>query len=149
LGGQLAGEFLGRIHAPEAIRGRVIPLVVNHLFHVQELSDRAIRRLALRLEPENIESLSLVMSADSMGRPPRPATVPGAVTELLSRARELNVRQSAPRPVLLGRHLIELGMPPGPAFGILLHRAYEAQLEGAFFSLPEALEWLERNRNDS
>jgi tRNA nucleotidyltransferase (CCA-adding enzyme) len=142
LGGQLAGSFLERIHAPAAVRDRVVPLVINHIVHYQTISDRALRRLAKRLEPESIEGLCLVMTADSMGRPPRPAEAPESVKRLLARARELAVEEKPPAPVLMGRHLAELGLAPGKDFSVILGRAYEAQLEGVFFDLPHALEWL-------
>src|SRR5208283_803939 len=103
------------------------------LFHFQSTTDRAVRRLARRLEPENIQGLCLIMTADSMGRPPRPAVEPEFVRQLLARAHELQVLQKPPEPILMGRHLIELGLEPGKMFGTILHKAYEAQLEGAFF----------------
>jgi tRNA nucleotidyltransferase (CCA-adding enzyme) len=142
LGGELARVFLERIHAPPAIQARVVPLVVNHIIHFQEMTDRAMRRLAKRLEPESIQGLCLVITADSMGRPPRPAAEPEGVQRLLARARELQVQERPPAPILMGRHLAELGMEPGKDFGVILHRAYEAQLEGAFFDLAQALKWL-------
>jgi tRNA nucleotidyltransferase (CCA-adding enzyme) len=120
----------------------VLPLVRNHLFHFQTMTDRAVRRLARRLEPETIEGLCLVMTADSMGRPPRPAVEPEFVRQLLACAHELQVRQKPPEPILMGRHLIELGLEPGKLFGAILHKAYEAQLEGAFNDLPQAWQWL-------
>jgi tRNA nucleotidyltransferase (CCA-adding enzyme) len=134
-------NFLERIDAPQAIGQRVIPLVQNHLFHLETISDRAVRRLARRLAPENIEGLGLVMTADSMGRPPRPAEVPENVKTLLARAHELEVQQKPSPPILLGRHLLEMGMTPGPRMGAVLHKAYEAQLEGVFGDLEGALQW--------
>jgi tRNA nucleotidyltransferase (CCA-adding enzyme) len=133
--------FLERIRAPLAIAERVLPLVQNHLFHLETISDRAVRRLARRLAPESIESLCLVMTADSMGRPPRPAEVPENVKTLLARAYELEVRQKPPPPILLGRHLLPLGVPAGPQLGSILDKAYEAQLEGVFADLEGALRW--------
>jgi tRNA nucleotidyltransferase (CCA-adding enzyme) len=142
LGGELARTFLERIHAPPAIQARVVPLVVNHIIHFPAMTDRAMRRLAKRLEPESIQGLCLVITADSMGRPPRPAAEPESVQRLLARAQELQVREKPPEPILMGRHLLELGLPPGKDFGVILDRAYEAQLEGVFFDLTRALEWL-------
>ena len=112
-GGDLAATFLERMRAPQAIQARVLPLVRNHLFHFQSMTDRAVRRLARRLEPENIQGLCLVMTADSMGRPPLPAVEPEFVRQLLARSHELQVRQKPPEPILMGRHLIELGLEPG------------------------------------
>ena len=147
LGGKLAQTFLERIHAPPAIQARVVPLVVNHIIHFQTLTDRALRRLAKRLEPENIRGLCLVITADSMGRPPRPAEEPENARRLLARAEELRVREKPPEPIVMGRHLVELGLRPGKDFGVILERAYEAQLEGVFFDLTHAWEWL-RDQGD-
>jgi tRNA nucleotidyltransferase (CCA-adding enzyme) len=141
-GTELAKIFLERLRAPGGVGERVARLVGNHLFHVGILTDRRIRRLARRLEPESIEGLCLVMTADSMGRPPRPAIEPENVKALLARARELNVRSKAPEPILMGRHLIEAGLPPGKSFGAILRQAYDAQLEGAFSDLRGAFAWL-------
>lgn len=149
LGGEIAATFLARLATPLAIQERVLPLVKNHLFHFQSMTDRAVRRLAKRLEPENIQGLCLIMTADSMGRPPLPAVEPEFVRLLLARAHELEVRQKPPEPILMGRHLIELGLAPGQLFGVVLHKAYEAQLEGAFFNLTEAWQWLSREEGSN
>jgi tRNA nucleotidyltransferase (CCA-adding enzyme) len=147
LGGELAQKFLERIHAPPAIQERVVPLVVNHIIHFQTLTDRALRRLAKRLEPENIQGLCLVITADSMGRPPLAPLEPENVRLLLARARELAIQEKPPVPILMGRHLLELGLAPGQDFGVILHRAYEAQLEGFFFDLTHALAWLRQQED--
>jgi len=141
-GGPVADQFLNRINAPLAIRQRVLALVTNHLAHLQTISDRSVRRLSKRLEPENIQGLTIVITADQFARPPRPRVVSDAVLALQARAAQLQVQASAPKPILLGRHLIELGLPPGKQFGVMLHAAYDAQLEGKFFDLPQALRWL-------
>ena len=141
-GGPIAEGFLRRIGAPNVFLERVIPLVTNHLAHLQEQTDRSVRRLAKRLEPETILGLTLVMTADHMGRPPKPAVVPPGVITLREKAAELHVQQSAPKKILLGRHLLELGMKPSAAMGRIVDWAYDAQLEGKFLDLEEALEWL-------
>jgi hypothetical protein len=38
--------------------------------------------------------------------------------------------------------LLELGMPPSKEMGKILHAAFDAQLEGLFFDVPQALRWL-------
>jgi tRNA nucleotidyltransferase (CCA-adding enzyme) len=142
LGGDLAKTFLERIDAPVAVQERIIPLVVNHLVHFQTITDRTVRRLARRLAPESIANLCLIITADSMGRPPSPAVEPESARQLLAKAHELSVQAKPPAPILLGRHLLELGMAPGKDIGIITRQAYEAQLEGAFFDLTQALRWL-------
>lgn len=147
-GGPLAEKFLERIHAPGAVRRRVLPLVTNHLAHIQPVTDRCVRRLARRLEPENISGLAVVMTADHSGRPPKPRAVPPGVEALRARAAELQVQASAPKPILLGRHLIEQGLKPGPQLGEIIDAAYEAQLEGAFGDLEGALHWWKSRKAD-
>lgn len=142
LGGPLAEAFLTRINTPNALKERVVPLVTNHLAHLQAINDRSVRRLANRLQPATIEELCLVMIADQYGRPPKPREVHAGVQALRVKAEELRLREAAPKPILLGRHLIERGLPPGKCFGELLKAAFEAQLEGAFTNLDGALQWL-------
>ncbi len=142
-GADLAETFLDRIRAPMAIRDRVIPLVRNHLFHLGEITDRAIRRLAKRLEPENIHGLCVVMTADSMGRPPRPAVEPENVKLLLRRAHELELKQQALQSGSASVGILsKLGLQPGEQFGHILEKAFDAQLEGTFGDLNGALRWL-------
>jgi len=143
-GGPVTESFLARLNAPLAIRQRVVPLVVNHLAHLQTPTDRSVRRLARRLAPETIEALCLVMTADAFGRPPKPQVAPAGVTALLQLAGELKLRDAAPRPILQGRHLIQLGMKPGKDMGRLLDAAFEAQLDGLFSDSQGALSWVSR-----
>ena len=140
-GGPLAESFLTRINAPHAIRARVVPLVTNHLAHLQASTDRAVRRLARRLVPETIDGLSLIITADAFGRPPKPREAPPSLCALQAKAAELQLQTSAPQPLLLGRHLIELGLKPGPEFKAVLDAAFEAQLEGQFHDLDGARAW--------
>ena len=149
VGVKLAESLLERIHATRSVVERVLPLVRSHMAHLQEVTDRSVRRLARRLEPENIQGLCLIMTADAMGRPPRPREVPRMVRALEAKAAELQVEERAPHPILMGRHLLELGFRPGPKLGDLLRAAYEAQLEGKFFDLPEAFRWLVAEARES
>jgi tRNA nucleotidyltransferase (CCA-adding enzyme) len=145
--GELADAFLERINAPNIIRERVRPLVTNHMAHFQTVSDRAVRRLAKRLEPENIRGLVTLMTADSFGRPPLPREVPESVRMISAKAEELSVREEPPEPILLGRHLLEYGFHPGKELGQLLNAAYEAQLAGEFNDLSSGLRWLSEAPN--
>jgi tRNA nucleotidyltransferase (CCA-adding enzyme) len=141
-GADLAEAFLNRINAPRAVRERIVPLVKNHMAHFQSVSDRAVRRLAKRLEPENIRGLLTLMTADSYGRPPLPREVPPSVKAIAQKADELSVREEPPEPILLGRHLLQYGFQPGKDLGRILHLAYDAQLTGEFSDLEGALRFL-------
>jgi tRNA nucleotidyltransferase (CCA-adding enzyme) len=141
-GGEVTELFLARLGTPQSIRERVVPLVRNHLAHLQTLSDRWVRRLAKRLEPATIAELLVVITADQFGRPPRPQIVSDNALALAARAVQLQLQSRAPAPILMGRHLTRLGMTPGRAFKVILDAAYEAQLEGKFFDLAGASLWL-------
>jgi tRNA nucleotidyltransferase (CCA-adding enzyme) len=47
----------------------------------------------------------------------------------IERARSLGVEHEAPAPLVLGRHLLEVGVEPGPQMGDLLRKVYELQLD--------------------
>jgi tRNA nucleotidyltransferase (CCA-adding enzyme) len=49
------------------------------------------------------------------------------------------VQHAAPDPIVKGRHLIELGVRPGPAMGEILRAIYEKQLDGAIATLDQGL----------
>ena len=57
---------------------------------------------------------------------------------LADTAERLEIKDSAPRPLLLGRDLIAMGMKPGVEFGKILKRVYEAQLDGKVTTKEEA-----------
>ncbi|HTI72254.1 MAG TPA: HD domain-containing protein [Candidatus Limnocylindria bacterium] len=143
-GVDLARQFLGRLDLMEAVSARVYPLIANHMVASADPTPRALRRLANRLQPSTIENLAAVMTADASGRPPLPRRVPEYVGILLGQAKVMDLAGQPPRPILLGRHLIAKGCPPGPSMGEILRQAFEAQLDGEFDDLPGALAWLER-----
>jgi tRNA nucleotidyltransferase (CCA-adding enzyme) len=135
-GGPLAETFLARLGAPHELIGFVRPLVVHHLAHHHgrtEFTDPSVRRLARRLAPATIDDLCLVMLADHGGRPPlhSPETLV-RIAELRARARALALEATAPKSLILGRHLVALGLKPGPRFKRILEACFEAQLDGAF-----------------
>jgi tRNA nucleotidyltransferase (CCA-adding enzyme) len=86
------------------------------------------------------------MRADHDGRPPlhSPETL-ARIEELGTRAATLALERQAPRPILLGRHLIACGLKPGPEFKKLLETAFEAQLDGAFADEEQAVGWLKNH----
>jgi tRNA nucleotidyltransferase (CCA-adding enzyme) len=149
-GGPIAEAFLRRIGAPLELAAPVVALVVHHLAHhhgqAGEFSDSQIRRLARKLSPATIDDLALVMTADSRGRPQKnsPETT-ALIAQLASRSHELEVRNAAPKPIMLGRHLVALGRKPGPEFSVVLAAAFEVQLDGAFRDEEGGLEWLRRH----
>jgi tRNA nucleotidyltransferase (CCA-adding enzyme) len=141
-----AAAFLDRlnIHSIDGkdVRRQVLGLTAHHLkpgmlFKVRhELTDGAFRRLALKVD---LELLARVAKSDCLGRTGRFDC--SAMDWFLERARELGVDRSPPKPLLLGRHLLALGMPPGPKMGELLKEAYEKQLDGEITTSESAIDY--------
>jgi tRNA nucleotidyltransferase (CCA-adding enzyme) len=134
-------RFLERLTNQEDLINEVIPLVLYHLrpraLFDANASDSAVRRLAKQVK--RIDRLVRVARADHAGRPPKPFDGFPAGTWLLEHARRLEVEDQAPVPLVTGRHLLELGMLPGPRMGEILDDCYEAQLDGLFTTLDEGL----------
>ena len=135
-----AETFLARIGCRQEIVNQILPLIREHLAHITlPVEPRPVRRLAVRLSPATITQWGQVVEADHSGRPPLPAGNPAAPVVAL--AEQLSVEQGTPKPLLMGRHLLERGMSPGPEMGRLLKAAYEAQIAGEFETVEEALSW--------
>jgi len=123
------------------LRHQVIQLVAHHLTpshyykHRDNVGDGAFRRLARKLEPE---LLYLVSRADCLGR--SPGVFPTDAQEwFIGRVRGLGVESGAPKPILLGRHLLDLGLAPGPEVGRVTRAVYEMQLDGRVIDLDGAI----------
>jgi len=129
------------------VREQIVQLVRYHLkpgeFYKQRenLGDGAFRRLARRVEPDLLYRVS---RADTLGRnadwiPPEKWFDAVPQEWFIERARQLAVEVEAPKPILLGRHLIELGLKPSPIFGEITKAVYELQLDGRVANLEEAV----------
>lgn len=149
-------RFLDRlnIHTLDGyeVRRQVIALVRDHLkpgeFYKkrEQVGNGAFRRLARKCE---LDLLYRVAKADSLGRNaewvPREKWFDAEAQEwFIARARELEVESQAPKPILLGRHLLALGLKPGPRVGEIAKAIYEMQLDGRVTTLEEAREAAER-----
>jgi len=146
-----AESFLNRVNVHTIdgynVRAQVIALVREHLkpgeFYKKrdEVGEGAFRRLARRCEPD---LLYRVAKADSLGRNaewvPREKWYGSEAQEwFIQRSRELQVEQRPPDPLLLGRHLFDLGVEPGPRMGEITRAVYELQLDGRVRNLDEAI----------
>ena len=138
LGKALTRYYLERMTDQEGLINSVVTLVSNHMrpieFFQSNAGDSDIRRLAD--DVKRIDRLMRVVSADEQGKSCRSYN-PEGINWLLRRAKVLNVKDSPPEPLILGRHLIDIGVKPGKCFGLILSKCYEAQLEGLFDDLAD------------
>ena len=122
------------------VRFHVLGIVAHHLkpgmFRQSKtpVSDGAFRRLAQKVD---LELLARVAKSDCEGR--GGGFDCSAMDWFLERARELGVQNAPPKPLLLGRHLLDLGLTPGPRIGEILRVVYERQLDGSVTSVDEGI----------
>jgi tRNA nucleotidyltransferase (CCA-adding enzyme) len=125
------------------VRRQVLALVADHLapghFHKSflkgaQVSDGAFRRLAQRVEPD---LLYRVARADCLGR--TGDFKPDAMEWFRAHVNELHIPVKAPEPILMGRHVLALGLQPGPRVGQITRAVYELQLDGQVTTLDEAI----------
>lgn len=138
------------------VRAQTIALVRDHLKPGEfyrtrdEIGDGAFRRLARKCE---LELLYRVARADTLGRNaewvPRERWFDAKAQEwFIERARELSVAERPPAQLLLGRHLLELGLKPSPLIGRIINAVYEMQLDGRVTNVDEATEAARRLVNN-
>jgi tRNA nucleotidyltransferase (CCA-adding enzyme) len=127
------------------VRKQVVQLVRYHLkpgeFYKSTPGEGAFKRLARKVE---LDLLYRVAKADSLGRnpdwlPPEKHFGSEAQEWFIQRVHALNIEKKAPEPILMGRHLIEMGLEPGPDFKRVLDAVYELQLDGKVNDLDEAI----------
>ena len=140
-----ATAFLDRlnVHTLDGydVRRQVLGLVAHHLkpgmwrTARDGVGDSAFRRLARTVD---LELLARLAKSDCQGRTGHFDC--SAMDWFLERARSLGVEHAPPVPLLLGRHLLQLGLPPGPRIGRILKQVYERQLEGDVATTDAAIE---------
>ncbi len=141
-----AAAFLDRlnVHSIDGydVRRQVLGITAQHLkpgswYKVRgEVGDGAFRRLAHKVD---LELLARVAKSDCEGRQPGQFDCT-AMDWFLDRARALGVEHRPPAPILLGRHLLALGVKPGPRVGEILKAVYEQQMDNTVTNLDDAIE---------
>jgi len=100
----------------------------------ETIPDGMFRRLALQVEPD---LLYRVARADCLGR--AGDFKPEHEKWFISRVRSLGVEERAPEALLLGRHLLALGLQPGKRIGEITRAVYGRQLDGEVVTLEDAI----------
>jgi len=122
------------------VRKQVLGIVAHHLkpgmFRQSPtpVSDGAFRRLA---EKVDLEMLARVAKSDCLGRTGYFDC--SAMDWFLERAKLLGVEHAPPAPIVKGRHLLALGLAPGPRVGAVLRQIYERQLDGSITNLEDGI----------
>jgi tRNA nucleotidyltransferase (CCA-adding enzyme) len=145
-----AAAFLDRlnVHSFDGydVRRQVLGITAQHLkpgswYKVRdEVGDGAFRRLAQKVD---LELLARVAKADCEGRQPGTFDC-SAMDWFRDRAHALGVEHRPPAPILLGRHLLALGLQPGPRIGEILKAVYDQQLDGSVTTIDQAVESAKR-----
>ena len=141
-----ATAFLDRlnVHTIDGfdVRREVLGMTAQHLkpgvwFKVRdEVGDGAFRRLSQKVD---LELLARLAKSDCMGRQPGRFDCT-AMDWFVERARAIGADKGPPAPILLGRHVLALGIKPGPRVGQILKIVYDEQLDGTITTLDAAVE---------
>lgn len=142
-------SFLSRFGFDSRLINEVSAIVVNHLmpfhFYKDKASLTSIRRLSSKV---NLLALTRVARADFLGR-----TTPDAIAcrdskeipnckWFLEQIIAMQEIDSIPKPLVMGRDLIAIGLPPGPEMGFLLKQAFDAQLKEDFYDKDSGIRWI-------
>jgi tRNA nucleotidyltransferase (CCA-adding enzyme) len=145
IGVEVGKTFLEKITNEHGLTNTILPLIRYHgkvrKLYENEATIPQILHLSTRVP---IEELILVAQADFFGREfrgERPQHFDAGVW-LYGHADKLGVLRSPPKPLIMGRDLIALGLKSSEKFKTILNTAYEAQLNQEFFAPQEAIQWL-------
>jgi putative nucleotidyltransferase with HDIG domain len=127
--------------------GKMVPLLIRTHHRAAELwqnresvTKKAFNRLAAEIRGE-IDLMIYLDAADRAGR--RERLVRGLDREarwLVKRFEELRVNRETIKPLIMGRDLLGLGVPPGPGMGKILKKLYRLQLDNGFETRAQGLE---------
>ena len=104
----------------------------------EQTTDGDVRRLARHVEIDLLYRLVKACALAHAECSPTADSAGQAADWFIERARRLGVEHGPAAPLLQGRHLIEMGIAPGPAMGQQLRQVYELQLDGQVTTLDEA-----------
>lgn len=136
-GVEIAERFMRSISAPERIVVMVGEMVRFHMRHI-DFSARSARRIATQMTAP-IACIAAVIEADHSGRGTMPSGMPEAGAAFIEAMQAAAVEVA--NPFVMGRHMIERGVRPGPTMGAAIRATFEAQIEGSVTNFEEAIEF--------
>ncbi len=147
-GVSLAGKFLKRFGVTGFLSNAISKMVYYHMMPFALLEQKsglsAYKRLASKLSPEvTPKELGLVALCDHRGRNKNSfeslQNYKNEFDYYMQKVKDADVEYGPQKPVLLGRHLLDI-LDPGEKMGELLKKAYEIQIEEGI------LDWEELKR---
>jgi poly(A) polymerase/tRNA nucleotidyltransferase (CCA-adding enzyme) len=128
----LAGQALRRLKFPNDTIERVVHLVQNHMFNYTDAwTDAAVRRFLARVGIEAVDGLFALRLADSAairGTAPDPLALEPfrkRIEAILAQSAAFSIKDLA----INGGDLASIGVPKGPAMGIILRELLETVLD--------------------
>lgn len=151
IGEEIARNFMRKLFKTEdqdkdgALIDLVAAMTRLHMRHIGFAGSRPqVRKLALQIP---MQELAAVVQADHSGRPwTGQLVMPEEMTHMLEVAEQVNVIDSKPEALIMGRDLIrEFGMKQSPQIGVVQKAAFAAQIEDEFETFEDGISWVERN----
>ena len=145
-----ATTFVRRLWNRDKLAATVAKMVASHMrpisLAVAGAGPKAYRRLAV--EAGRLDMLADVVECDvrattAPGRDPDSHPSLALVREFREKCAALAIEKAPPKPMVQGRDLIARGLSPGPEFGPLLEKCYEAQLAGEIRDAASAAAFLD------
>jgi tRNA nucleotidyltransferase/poly(A) polymerase len=157
-GSRLAGGILERLRLDTRqgfpLKKVILKLVQQHhrIFELyrnrEEITFKAIARAVKEMDGEDL-LLLLLDFADRRSREAEPLAFRrmDAISRwFAAKKEEYRISHDTIQPLILGRDLIALGVPPGRQMGAHLKKLYDLQLDGAFQSREQGLDLFSRKQ---
>jgi tRNA nucleotidyltransferase (CCA-adding enzyme) len=157
-GHEAAGEeptrnFIKRLTDKNGLAEQIVGLVITHmvprqLFLLNTRKQSATTSLKKLAQKTRLDLLAKVVMCDTAGRPPKNPYCPAAHW-MLESAKTLNILSEKPKPILMGRHVLQI-FPnlDGKTIGNLIKVSYEKQIEGEINTLEEAQKLIKELHNN-
>ena len=130
-------DFLSKLSNDKSLFNKVSSLLkYKNDINFKQFCDYDIYILATKVTIEEFILFSLAIS--------QTITEPEKINNLKERAEELGILHEKAKAVIQGQDIINLGFKPSKEFSKILHRAYEAQINGLFTTKKEAGIWLKK-----
>lgn len=123
------------------ITDRVVPLVAQHMYHVDYEGTKKKNPIHLSdtLNPATIKELIHVIEMDHAARPPSSAEIPDKVKQLREESIEKGVYENIAPPLIQGRDIMQFFNEPGPFVGQVLKYIRGLQLIESISTREEAM----------